>query len=206
MNPGFRFAPIAFFPAVALLLAGCLFKSSIAPVRHFVLAPVPANELPAASEQISVGIGSVKMPSYLLRTSVAVRHGTNEIKYLEEARWGERLDQSFQSALAANLSSLLPSDHVYSTDWAGSRVMVRVFVDVQQFEVDSKGRGVLNAHWRIQPSDSSTPLKSGTARLDRTGPSPQGNAEIIAATLSELTAEFSRALAQAIRESVNRRN
>ena len=206
MNSGFCFARFIFVTAVALLLAGCLLKPSIAPVRYFVLAPVPANEPAATMEQISAGIGSVKMPSYLLRTSVAVRHGTNEIEYLEGARWGERLDQCFQRTLTANLSRLLPSDHVYSTDWAGSQAMVRVFVDVQQFDVDSQGRGTLIAHWRIQPSDGNTPLKSGTARLDRAGASPQGNAVVIAATLSELTAEFSRTLAQSIRESVQRRN
>jgi len=206
MNSGFRFAHFAFVPATALLLTGCLFKPSIAPVRHFVLAPVPVNELAPMTEQISVGIGSVKMPSYLLRTSVAVRHGTNEIEYLEGARWGERLDECFQRTLAANLSRMLPSDRVYSADWAGSQVMVRLFVDVQQFEVDAQGRGTLIAHWRVQSSRSNTPVESGTARLDRTGASPQGNAAVIAATLSELTAEFSRTLAQAIRESVNRKN
>lgn len=206
MNPVLRSARFVALPATALLLTGCLLKSSIAPVRHFVLAPVPANERPAAPEQISVAVGQVKMPSYLLRSSVAVRHGTNEIEYLEDARWGDRLDQCFQRTLMANLSRLLPSDHVYSTDWAGGQGTLRVFVDVQQFEVEAQGRGILVAHWRIQSSDSSTPLKDGIARLDRTGPAPQGNAAIIAATLSDLTAEFSRVLAQSIREKPNRSN
>ena len=206
MNPRFRFVRLAFALATALLPTGCgVLKPSIAPVRHFVLAPVPANESAAATDQVSVGIGPVKMPSYLQRTSMSVRHGTNEVEYLEDARWGERLDQCFQRTLAANLSRLLPSDQVSSTEWVGSQVAVRVFVDVQQFEVDSQGRGILIAHWRLTSPNSNTPLKSGLARLNQMGPSPKDPAAI-AATLSELAAEFSRTLAQAIRESLPRKN
>lgn len=204
MNSAFRLNRFALLPAI--LLAGCFFEPSVAPVRHFVLAPVPANAPAATAEQISVGIGPVTMPSYLLRSPVAIRDGTNEIEYLEDARWGERLDQSFQRTLAANLSRLLPSEHVYSTDWAAGQTTVRVFVDVQQFDVDTHGRGVMIAHWRLLPPDSNTPLKSGSARLNREGPSPQSNAAVVAATLSDLAAEFSRTLVQPIRESVQSRN
>jgi hypothetical protein len=49
-------------------------------------------------------------------------------------------------------------------------------------------------------------LKSGSARLNREGPSPQSNAAVVAATLSDLAAEFSRTLVQPIRESVQSRN
>ncbi len=202
MNPLSRLALPALILAIALTPTGCsVLKPSIAPLRHFVLAPVPASEPPATTEPVSVGIGPVKMPAYLLRTSMAVRQGTNELEYLDNARWGERLDQCFQRTVAANLSRLLLSDRVYSTEWASSQVTVRVFVDVQQFEVDREGLGTLIAHWRITAPDSNTPLKSGLARLNQAGPSPQGNPAVIPATMSELTAEFSRILAQAIREA-----
>ena len=77
----------------------------------------------------------------------------------------------------------------------------RVFINVQQFDVDSNGRGLLIAQWRIKGPESDTTLKSGHARLVRTGDSPRGNPQAIAGTLSDLTAEFSRQLAASIRES-----
>jgi len=96
---------------------------------------------------------------------------------------------------------LLPSANIYLTDWPRDHEGIRVFIDIQQFEVDSSGQGILNAHWRITPSDSDQQLKTGHARLSRTGASPQGHPEMVATTLSDLTAEFSRELAQSIRES-----
>jgi len=141
------------------------------------------------------------MPSSLLRNSMAVRNGANEIEYLENALWSERLDESFQRDLAANLADLLPSDRIYLTDWAHDEVTVAVYIDVQQFDVDINGHGILIAQWRITAAGSDVLLKSGRTRLDQTGASPRGKPEAIAETLSALAAQFSRDLAQSIEET-----
>jgi len=183
-----------------LLLSGCLFKPVTASTRRFILAPIPASEhASTAAEQVSVGVGSVKMPAYLLRNSIAVRNGPSEIEYLEDALWAERLDQSFQHTLAANLSTLLPSDRVYLSAWERDQVRVRVFVNVEQFDVDIQGHGTLIAWWRMTAPGSDQLRKSGQSRLTRAGPAPRGNPQVIVTTLNALTAEFSRELEQAIR-------
>ena len=205
MKSGSYFARIIFVAVAGMLLAGCLTKTAIVPQRHFVLAAIPANDpARALTEHESVGIGFVKMPSYLLGNSMAIRNGANEIEYVEDALWAERLDQCFQQTLAANLSRLLPADSIYLTDWGREQVKVRVFINVQQFDVDTGGRGTLVAQWRIVAPDSDTPLKNGRARFDRTGAPPRGKPEVIAGTLSDLAADFSRELAPAIRESAER--
>lgn len=201
----FRRTCLVLLAIAPTFLTGCLFKSEPISTRHFILASVSTNAEPpvppASGEGLSVGIAPVRMPSHLLRDSLAVRNSANEIEYLEGAQWGERLDQSFQRTVAANLSRLLLTDHVYATDWARNQVTRRIFINVQQFEVDTQGHGTLLAHWRITAPDSDSPLKTGTLRLERTGPSPRGNPAVIPATLSDLTAEFSRELAKSIHES-----
>jgi uncharacterized lipoprotein YmbA len=201
MNPRY----CAALPLVCVILSGCVLKPVTVSTRHFSLAPIPTSELglvgQAGREHLSVGIGFVKMPSYLLRNSIAVRRGANEIEYLEDAFWSERLDESLQRDLAANLSNLLPSDSIYLTDWGHDQVTVAVYISVQQFDVDINGRGTLIAQWRINAPGSDVALKSGRTRLERKGASPRGKPEIIAVTLSDLAAEFSRDLAQSIREA-----
>jgi uncharacterized lipoprotein YmbA len=188
---------------VCMILSGCMFKPVNVSTRQFTLVPISTNEptrVPSSVENLSVGIGFVKMPSYLLRNSMIIRNGP-EIEYLEGAVWSERLDESFQRDLAANLAELLPSDGIYLTDWAHDEVAVAVYINVQQYDVDINGHGTLIAQWRITAPGSDVPLKSGRTRLDRTGPSPRGKPEVIAETLSDLAAQFSRDLAQSIREA-----
>jgi len=198
MNSGFRLSLPAFALAT-MLLSGCLPKPATVSTRHFVLAPILTNApAAAAAEHLSVGIGFVTMPPYLLRDPIALRKSSTEIEYLDDALWGERLDQSFRRAVAADLSGLLSSDSIHLMNWASERVAMTVSITVEQFDVDTHGRGTLRAQWRITPSASGLPSRDGNVQLVRTASPPRGNPEVIAATLSQLTSEFSRELAQAI--------
>jgi uncharacterized lipoprotein YmbA len=202
MKPVFCLLPLLFVAVNGMLLMGCLPRSATVAPRHFILSPISTNEPTPAGADLTVGIGFVKMPAYLLRSSMAVRNGANEIEYMKDALWGERLDQSFQRTLAANLSRLLSSDNIYVSDSGRNQGQARVFVNVQQFDVDKDGNGTLIAQWRITAPDGDNPLKSGQARLAQAGAAPRGNPQAIASTLSALAGEFSRELVKPIRESV----
>jgi len=183
----------------AVLLSGCLLKTATVPARHFVLAPIPQDESgPAPKEPASVEIGFVKMPAYLLRDSIAVRNGLNEIEYLENALWAERLDQSFQRALMADLRRSVAADKIYFAETDRTKESVRIFITVHQFDVDTKGHGTLIAQWRIAASDGNEPVTGGYTSLARTGGSPRGNPAAIARTMSELTADFSSELTRSL--------
>ena len=187
--------------SLALLLGGCVTKPARVLTRHFVLAPIPGREhAPAAAQPLAVEVAFVKMPSYLLRDSMVVRKSADEVEYFETALWAERLDQSFRQTFAENLSLLLASDRAYLAAAERDRVALRVSVNVQQFDVDAEGRGTLLAEWRLTVAGADRPMKIGQAHWTRPGPSPRGNPQAIATTLSALLAEFSRELAQALRE------
>jgi uncharacterized lipoprotein YmbA len=189
---------------VSIILTGCLFKSATVSPRHFVLSPIATQEPASApTGHLSVGIAHIKMPPYLLHDSIAFRDSANEIGYLEDASWGERLDQCFQRTLVANLSQLLSSDNITTVDSGHNQTMMCVLVNVDQFDVDARGHGTLIAQWRITGPEKETPLKSGRAELSRAGASPHGHPEAIATTLSDLAADLSRQLAQSVRQLAN---
>ena len=198
MKTGFCALRFAFVLLSAVLLSGCLLKTATVPARHFVLAPIPPDESgPAPKEHASVEIGFVKMPAYVLRDSMAVRNGTNEIEYLENALWAERLDQPFRRAVMADLYGSLP-ETIHFADSERIGQTVKIFINVDRFDVDTKGRGTLVAQWRIAASDGARSLTSGYTSLDRTGVSPRGNPAAIARTMSELTADFSSELTRSL--------
>ena len=96
---------LLFLALTGMFLTGCLLKRTTDSTRHFVLTPIPVDEsAPAPSRHWSIGLGSVRMPSQLLRDSLVVRNGANEIEYLENALWAERLDHGFERILATCLA------------------------------------------------------------------------------------------------------
>jgi uncharacterized protein len=185
-------------------LTGCFgfLKPAKPTARHFVLGSLPAAESTAVpSGAVAVGVGLVKLPAYLFNTSLAVRKGPSEIDYLPAAFWAERLDTGLQRVLAANLATLLPTDQIRLSAWQSGDVSVEVYVAIEQFEVDARGQGALVAWWRVLSPGGEKTLKGGECRRTRQGPPPQTDPAGAVATLSELVADLSRQVAQAVKEA-----
>lgn len=199
-----RHFPLIASVAIGALLTGCLLRPANVTTRQFVLTPAASASQPRTAEAFAIGLGAVKMPEYLLRSSLAVRKSELEVEYLDNAAWAERLDQSFQRVLAANLAQQLPGSRIQRSTWLNSQVTLAVFVSAERFDVDAQGKGTLLANWRIETPDGRQVLKDGVTSLNQAGASPNQRPEIIAATLSELTAQFSEALARAIRECASK--
>jgi uncharacterized lipoprotein YmbA len=189
--------------ASTLLFTGCfgLFKADTTETRHFILTPVYEPTAKPDVQSIALGLGQVKLPGYLTGISMVVRRGTNEIAYLPRALWGERLDAGIQRVLAANLTTLLPADPVRLSAWSKDQVTVGLYVTIEQFEMETNGGAVLVAAWRIVSSDGEQLLKTGRCRLVNTGPNPSLNQPVAVAGLSALLGDFSRRLAQSVREA-----
>ena len=188
--------------AASTCLTGCFgfLKPVESTTRHFVLTPLPLEKEARVPGALGVGLSQVRVPPYLFDTSLAVRKGTNEITYLTSVLWAERLDNGLQRVLAANLSTLLSSDQVRLSAWRSDEVSAEVHVSIQQFDVDTRGQGVLVAWWRILSPGGEKTLKTGETHLTRAGPSPETGPGGAVATLSELVADFSRQLAEAVKE------
>ena len=206
-NPKSEIACLLMAIATCLSLTGCFgfLKPTHSAARTFVLTSLPvvasATAKPGA---LAVGVGQVKLPAYLFNTSLAVRMGTNEINYLPSVLWAERLENGLQRVLAANLATLLPTDQVRLSAWRSEDVSAEVYVAMEQFDVDARGQGVLVAWWRIFSPGGEKTRRAGEVRLARQGPPPDSDPSGAVATLSELVADFSRQLAQAVQETALR--
>jgi uncharacterized lipoprotein YmbA len=186
--------------ALQCLLSGCLLKPTTVDTRTFVLAPVSTNAPASTAPPLTLGIARVRLPAYLERSALVVRRGTNEIEYLENALWAERLDRAFQRTLAANLARLVPTDRIHPTDWHPEDVACAVEVTVEQFDVDSNGQGTLLARWQLAAPAAHKVLRTGQSRLTRTGAAPGRDPAAMVKTLNELVGELSEELAEAVRE------
>ena len=195
-----------FLAAAVLSLAGCSFlKPSGVTARYFVLSPTPAAASAPASTSagtnLSVGVGYVTLPPYLFTSAMQCRSNANEMVRLESAVWSERLDKGLQRVLAANLGAMLPTDSIRLSTWRREDVAVEVYVIVERFDVDIRGRGELVAWWRVLSPGGDKELKSGEFRGVRQGEPPLKSPEGAAATMSTLAGDLSRQLADAIKQA-----
>jgi uncharacterized lipoprotein YmbA len=186
---------------IALLgVAGCGFlkPTGISP-RSFVLTALSdSSQPPGRPPTRAVGLGFVKLPDYLHWKSMAMRRGANEVVYLETARWAERLDRGLQRVIAANLTTLLPALQIRLSAWRPGDVSTEVYVTVEQFDVDAGGQCVLIASWRMVTPAGEEIQDAGRFRATRQGPPPDSDPEGATRSMSELVAEISQSLAEAL--------
>jgi len=189
-------APLAFCAAAT----SCFGPRTVAPDRHFILtAGAPATAVGAPTSDIILGLGSVRVPDYLLDMSMSLRKDNGELEYLENVSWAERMDKGIARVLANDLAGLIAGE-VRLRAWRTDDVTLELYVTIEEFDVQEAGGGTLIATWRITAPGGSKVLRSGESHLTRATNSPATDPQNIAATLSALVTDLSAELAVVIKE------
>lgn len=97
--------PIVAAALAVLAFAGCSLLPAPTPdrTRHFLVSS--ASPAAAAPDAVSLGLRRVDVPSYLRGKAMVVRSGTNETRFLPEARWAEPLEEGLARAVRDRLAS-----------------------------------------------------------------------------------------------------
>lgn len=155
---------------VASVWTGCVNLKPLADTtRFYTLAP--ANPAPAAVQAgaIRVGVRVSLLSEYLRHPPIAVRVSANELRFSDDQRWAEQLDEGVERALVAALQSRLPDAAVAPTsNGVAAGAPVTITVAISSCEGTADGSAVLEGHWLIRGKDIE-PAAAGAFRRTRTG-------------------------------------
>jgi uncharacterized lipoprotein YmbA len=194
------------FLLVSLSLVGCgTFSARPDPSRFFTLTAIaqPGAALvgndSGSLAGVSVGLGPIRLPSYLDREEIVTRVSANRIDFSEYDRWAEPLDASFTRVLAQNLSVLLHTDRLVFYPWElNRRPNYQVTVQVVRFESNDRGEVQLSARWEIFDisNNNRIPLRAGESGITRQPTASSTDASV--AALSEALGDLSREITSAM--------
>jgi uncharacterized lipoprotein YmbA len=181
--------------------AGCLRPKRADDIAHsYVLsaAAVRPSEVAPAVRGLRLGLAPVQMPAYLLDRRIMLRHGTNEVVYLENHHWAERLDQAVQRVVGADLSTLLDSDRVVLSSWLRQSVQAEVYLSVQRFDCDDRGQVRLDARWRIAAPGGENTLLTGHSDITQQAGAGISNLDSAVSQMSQALADMSGQIVAAL--------
>jgi uncharacterized lipoprotein YmbA len=181
---------------ITVLLAGC--SGGPTPIEFYTLnslSGMPQQANPADADQnISIGIGPVKIPKILDRPQIVTRTGPNKIKVDEFHRWASPLGAEFAQVLAENISLLLTTDQVAVYPWeVDFKPHYRIALDIRYFEGQLGEHVVLDVVWWVLGPESQKILAAKASLI---------NEPLAAADYETLVAAKSQAIAQLSREIV----
>ena len=181
---------------VLALGAGCLGRSQTP--EFYTLRAVEARTGPASGDGVAIGLGPVRLPSYLDQSGIAQRKGESEIHYETFHRWAGPLEREVVRVMGENLASLLQTDRiVLYPSGAPFRLTYRVTVDFDRFEAGADDRITLSARWSVLPGRGDEALASGRTELVQ--PAGSGDPAELVAAHSAATGVLSRKIAERIR-------
>ena len=156
-----------------ILLFSLLFPSGCStskPPNYYILHSLQSEATGAvkatAENDLTIGVGPIKIPEYLDRPQMATRSTPNSLQFAEFDKWAESLEKNLGRVLAENLSLLLSTDRVVVSPWPGSvHVVYQVTVDVTQFEYTADGKVKLVAGWSVFGNDGQKLLAMKRSRF-----------------------------------------
>ena len=200
-----RFLPIKVIFWVLLLVVGACspFGSGTRhPTENYVLnslfseetAPQPIADL----GNIGILVGPIRMAMYLDRTDVVIRNSRNEIGIADFASWAGPLRENFSRVLAENLSlwlntkkvGIFPATKLPFFDY-------NVSINVTRFDGRPGDKAHLRARWDVLDKKRKNMLFNEHTVLSH--PTENDSIEAMVASQSRLLADFSRQIAEAIK-------
>jgi uncharacterized protein len=190
-------------------LAGCSSFTTPTPDRSRFFALTSKAEANAAAnpigfEQISLGVGPVRIPGYLDREELVTRVAENRFDVSQNDRWIEPLEENVSRVLAQNLYTLLKTERIVRYPWPSSRrVTHQVEVEVLRFEPNTAREAELSARWVIVDTATKQSLANKTSFIKR--PVNSDSKETAVDALSEALADLSREIADAVRTVIRQK-
>ena len=140
----------AIFLLSLLSICGCASKSPNYYILNSLQSGAPSAEKVRAENDLTIGVGPVKIPAYLDRPEMATRSAADSLQFAEFDKWAEPLERNLTRVIAENLAILLSTNRVGVFPWLNSaQVQYQVTVDITQLERMPDGKVILAARWNI---------------------------------------------------------
>jgi uncharacterized lipoprotein YmbA len=191
--------------AILLLLGACSpFGSGTQQATHnYVLNSLYSEETqpqPVADlSDIGVQVGPIRIALYLDRSDVVIRNSQNEVEIADFSSWAGPLPENFSRVLAENLSLWLNTKKV--AIFPGSKLPFydyNVSMNVTRFDGRPGDQAQLRARWVIMDKKKKKMLFNEHTVLNQ--PTENESIAALVASQSRLIADFSREIAEAIKD------
>jgi uncharacterized protein len=195
----------SFLPALTAVLAltGCVnLDPTPDPTRHFTLASMAVGSGDQAPKpNLALVIQPISVPDYLKRSNIVLRKGEGELTFAEFDRWAEPVENGIARVIAENLTSLLNSRFIRTSDQPGGRDgELKLNLTIVDFTTTVNGEAVFTAESKLMSADGKGILAAARTRLTTPAADAAVDTAASVAALSKTLHQFSGQLAAQLRQ------
>lgn len=136
---------ILFTIVLLLSLTGCIATSN----NYYVLSMASQPSVIYKNNRSMIGVEKIIVPGYLYKRELAVAKNTNQITLLNNAVWGEDLDDGLTQRLISFLQKKFNQPNIYAYPWGIKRQpTIKISVQINRF-IAHGDRVYLDANWEV---------------------------------------------------------
>ena len=174
--------------------------------RFYLLDSQPVQPMtPAERERfsrLSIGVGPVRMPSYLDRPQIVTRTDRHELIINDFHQWAEPLGENIARVVREVLAVTTAARNIYSHPWRQSDAIdLQISMEVIQFDADTEGNVTLTLIWRLLNVGQERSLFERRSTV--LTPSQGSGIEQLVNTMSETLVLLSKDIAAAMAAAVS---
>ena len=131
--------------ATSTLILGC----NAVETNYFIFKE-PTVEGSYKSKRLDViGIEKVLLPEYLQQNKIVIQTSSTQIKYLQNDKWAEDMENSLTKKLITIIQKSFPNTRVYSYPWGvATQPNIKISISVSRF-IAYKGYIYLSGTWEL---------------------------------------------------------
>jgi uncharacterized lipoprotein YmbA len=124
-----------------------------------MLSPAKPESSPdARNQELTVGVGPIKLPKYLQRQGIVSRSSENQLNVAQYHQWAEPLQENFSRVVQENLADMLSTERILILPVQRSirktvAIDYQVAISVSEFNKTASGGVILAARWAILDGD-----------------------------------------------------
>jgi len=180
-------------PVIALLgLNGCFSTSS----TYYVLSVASQPSIIYKTSNMVIGVEKVTVPSYLYKREIAIAQSNSKITLLNNASWGEDLDEGLTHRLIGFLQKKFRQPNVHAYPWGlDHQPTIKVSVQISRF-IAQGNKVYLDATWSIDNLKN----KRKKARLFTSSIVTKSDIESIVFSMDKVFSELEENIALGIKD------
>jgi len=176
------------FTILALFgLTGCIFSAK----SYYLLSVVSNPTQRYHKKPTMVGVKKITIPAYLYKREIAIANSNSEIELLNNALWGEDLDDGLTHRVIVFLQKKFQNPEVYAYPWGmDKQPNLKVTIQISRFIAQEKFV-YLDASWRIE----NIKTNKSSAKIFQTKVATSLDTQSIVSSMNSAFGELEEALA-----------
>lgn len=182
---------LTLFALSYVTITGCSIGGQSSPSHFYMLEPLQSISATTNLNNLSMGVGPIRIPGYIDRPQIITKTSTAEIQLADFDRWAEPMGGMVTRTITSNITALTGSNFIQMHPWPpNASFNYQIAANIINLENNEAGDALLIVNWRLINKNDEYGVKTQHSQFHATARDTSYASRV--AALNDVLAQFSQ--------------